>query len=134
MPKTWKPDDSKRFARDVKLGKPYYVVMKVARNIAPYEDPYLASTYVFTSRLPLTGSPCTESGYSAVDLCRLYGPVYDAPPAGIRNIAAPAPQVAGPLPKGYEAVLDEAEIRGLAKQVRDGSDPNKRRRLGGWRV
>jgi hypothetical protein len=134
MPKTWKPGDSKRFARELKLGQRYYTVAKVARNIAPYEDPYLATTHVFTGRLPLTGSPCTESGYSAVDLCRLHGPVYDAPPANIRNIADPAPQVAGPLPKGYTAVLDEAEIRGLEKQVRDGSDPKKRRRLGGWRA
>ncbi|MEH0552566.1 hypothetical protein [Streptomyces sp. B21-101] len=130
MPKTWKPGDSKRFARDVKLGQRYYTVAKVARNIAPYEDPYLASTYVFTSRLPLTGTPCTDSGYSAETLCRQFGPVYDAPPAGIRNVADAPRQVAGPLPKGYEAVLDEAEIRGLEKQVRDGSDPKKRR--WGW--
>jgi hypothetical protein len=133
MAKTWKRGDEKRFARELKLDKPYYVVMKVARNIAPYEDPYLASTYVFTSRLPLTGTPCTEGGYSAADLCRLYGPVFDSPPAGIRNVADPAPQVAGPLPKGYVGALDEAEIRDLAKRVTDGSDPQKRRRLGSGR-
>ena len=127
MSKTWKPGDSKRFARELKLGQRYYTVAKVARNIAPYEDPYLATTHVFTGRLPLTGSPCTASGYSAVDLCRLHGPVYDTPPAGIRNVAAPAPQVAGPLPKGYTAVLDEAELSGLEKQVAQSSDPKKRR-------
>lgn len=134
MAKVWKRGDEKRFARELKIGRTYYTVAKVARNIAPYEDPYLAFSYVFTGRLPFTGSPCTESGYSAVDLCRLYGPVYEEAPRGIRNVADPAPQVADPLPKGYTAVLDEAEVRGLEKQVRDSSDPKTRRRLGSWRV
>lgn len=134
MPKTWTPGEAKKFARQLQLGKPYYVVMNVARNIAPYEDPKLASTYVFTSRLPFTGTPCTDSGYSAETLCRQFGPVYDTPPRGIRNIADPAPQVAGPLPQGYENVLDEAELRGLEKQVRDGSNPRTRRPAGSWHI
>lgn len=127
MPTTWQPRDSKRFARQAKLGKTYYVVMNVSRRIAPYEDAQLYSEYVFTGRLPFTNNACTDSGYSAEDICRLYGPVYEQRPANMRNVAAPAPQVAGPLPKNYRGVLDEAEIRGLEKQVRDGSDPKKRR-------
>ncbi|MFJ9740839.1 hypothetical protein [Streptomyces sp. NPDC101166] len=127
MPKIWKPGDSKRFARQLQLGKPYYAVMKVARNIAPYEDPYLYTEVVFTRRLPITGTPCTDGDYSAETWCRLYGPVTDTRPRNVRNVADRAPQVAGPLPKGYEAVLDEAELRGLEKRVRDGSDPKKRR-------
>ncbi|MFI9244169.1 hypothetical protein ACIGXF_16625 [Streptomyces sp. NPDC053086] len=123
----WQPRDSKKFARQARLNTPYYVVMDVARRVAPYEDAQLYSEYVFTGKLPFTGSACTESGYSAEDICRLYGPVYEQKPAGLRNVAAPAPQVAGPLPKGYVGHLDEAEIRGLEKQVADMPDPKKRR-------
>ncbi|WP_329305065.1 hypothetical protein [Streptomyces anulatus] len=68
----------------------------------------------------------------ASTLCLRFGPMYDKPLAGLRNIAGPGPQVAGPLPPNYEAVVDEAELRGLEKRVRDGSDPRTRRRLGTW--
>jgi hypothetical protein len=132
--KVWEPTKAKNFARELQLNKPYYVVLKTAQNLAPYEDPELYSAYVFTKHLPFTGTPCTASGYSAVTLCQNFGPVYEQPPAGMRNVATPGPQVAGPVPEGYEAYLDEAEIRGLEKRVTDGSDPNKRRPLGSWRV
>lgn len=125
--RTWQPRDSKKFARQAQLGKSYYVVLNIARRVAPYEDAQLYSEYTFTGRLPFTGNACTSSGYSAEDICRLYGPVYEDRPAGLRNVAAPAPQVAGPLPKGYVGHLDEAEIRGLEKQVAQSSDPQKRR-------
>ena len=134
MPKTWQPHQASRFAKELKLNTPYYVVMNVSRKAAPYEDAQLYSKYVFTGRLPLTGTPCTADGYSAATLCQTFGPVYDTPPRGMRDIADRAPQVAGPVPQGYEAYLDEAEIRGLEKQVRDGSNPRKRRPLGSWRV
>lgn len=134
MPKTWQPHQAKQFARQLKLGQSYYVVMKIARNLAPYEDAQLYSEYIFTKHLPLTGSPCTAGGYSAVTLCQTYGPVYDTPPRGMRNVAGPGPQVAGPLGGNYEGVLDEDELRGLEKHVAGSSDPKKRDRLGGWRV
>ncbi|MGW3196307.1 hypothetical protein ACWDBD_17310 [Streptomyces sp. NPDC001118] len=135
MPKTWNPGDSKKFARQLTLGKSYYIVYKIAQKLAPYEDAKLYSEFVFTKTLPFTGNPCTEFGYSAATLCRLYGPVYEQPPRGVRNIADAPPQVAGPLLKGLdEAFLDEAELRGLEKQVADSSDPRTRRRLGSWRV
>lgn len=134
MPKTWSRADAKRFARQLQLGKTYWIVMNIDRRRAPYEDAQLASAYTFTGHLPFTGTPCTATGYSAETLCQNFGPVYDTPPRGIRNIADAAPQVAGPLPAGYEAILDHAELRGLDKQVRDSSDPRTRRRLGGWRV
>ncbi|MFE2045931.1 hypothetical protein ACFXAZ_34430 [Streptomyces sp. NPDC059477] len=127
---TWQPKDSKRFARQLDLNRPYYVVLDIAQNRAPYEDAQLYSTYTFTRRLPLTNTPVTSAtGIDAESLCRMHGPVYDRPPAGLRNIADRAPQVDGPLPAGYEGVLDAAEIEGLEKQVADGSDPKKRRRI-----
>lgn len=133
MPKVWKPGDAKKFARQVELGKPYYIAYSVATNLAPYEDSRLYSEIVFTKRSPITGNPMSGS-ISAAGLCQRFGPVYDQPPAGLRSVASPGPQVAGPLPAGYEGVLDEAELRGLEKQVRDGNDPRNRRRLGGWGV
>jgi hypothetical protein len=134
MAKAWQPANSQQFARQLTLGKSYYVVLNVARNLAPYEDSRLYSEITFTKRLPFTGNPCTATGYSAETLCRQFGPVYEQPPRGVRNVAGAGPQVAAALPEGYEAVLDEAEIRGLEKQVADGSNPRNRRRLGGWRV
>lgn len=126
MPKIWHPNKASQFARQVQLGRPYYVVYRIAKHMAPYEDSKLYSEYVFDRRAPLTGTPMSGS-VSAVGLCQRFGPVYEEPPVGMRNIAGPGRQVAGPVPEGYEAYLDEAEIRGLNKRVRDASDPRTRR-------
>ncbi|MPY47128.1 hypothetical protein [Streptomyces acidicola] len=134
MPKIWQPNEAKKFARQVQLGKSYYIVHTMATNLAPYEDPYLYSEVKFTRRLPLTGNIATDGGTSAIRMCQVYGPVYEERPAGLRKLAGPAPQVAGPLGADYEGVLDEPELRGLEKQAAQTSDPRKRRPLGGWRV
>jgi hypothetical protein len=127
MARTWKPGDEKKFIRELELGRPYYFVYKIAKNMAPWEDDELYSEIVFTKRIPLSSTPCTKYGTDAATVLRTHGPIYDTPPRGMRNIADPAPQVAGPLPKGYVGVLDEAELRGLEKQVADMPDPKKRR-------
>ncbi|MET9445020.1 hypothetical protein [Streptomyces sp. NPDC006610] len=128
MAKTWEP--TKKGARDLNnwlsSGKTVYTLRKIARNVAPYEDPYLYSAHTFDWRSPITGHWMTGH-LSAAGLLAQEGTVYEQPPAGVRNIADPAPQVAGPLPAGYVGHLDEAEIRGLEKRVRDSSDPKKRR-------
>jgi len=132
--KCWQPNQASKFAKQVTFGKPYYTVNNHATNLGPYEDSQTYSVHVFTERSGLTGRPMTDGGTSAIGLCQRQGPVYDAPPRGLRNIAGPAPQVAGPLPAGYEGVLDEAEIKGMEKQVRDRSNPRTRRPLGSWRI
>lgn len=130
MPKTWKPGQEKKFARELVLGRSYYTVVNIARNMAPYEDSQLYSEYVFTKRSRMFG-PCTEDGCPATTLLRQFGPIHDTPPRGMRNIADRAPQVAGPVGSNdYEAPLDEIELRGLDKRVRDGLNPRHRRRLG----
>lgn len=126
MPKTWEPRDAKRFAREVELNRPYYIVYTHALNLGPYEDAQTYSEIVFTARSPITGSALTD-GQSARGICERFGPVYDAPPRGLRNIADPAPQVAGPLPQDYSAPLDEVELRGIAKHLAGASDPRRRR-------
>lgn len=134
MSKCWQPGQAKKFAREVQMGKRYYTVNEMATNLAPWEDSQTYSVHVFTEHSFFTGQPMTAGGTAAIGLCQRQGPVYDAPPKGLRNIAGPLPQVAGPLGDNYEGVLDEAEIRSLEKQVRDGSDPRTRRRLGSWHV
>jgi hypothetical protein len=133
MPKTWSPGDAKKFARQVQLGKTYYTVNSHARNLGSYEDSHTYSEHVFDGRRPFTNTPCSGS-VDAVTLCQRFGPVYEQPPAGMRNLSGPAPQVAGPLGDNYEGVLDEAELRGLEKHAAQGSDPRKRRPLGSWRI
>ncbi|WP_405558987.1 hypothetical protein OHV08_34040 [Streptomyces canus] len=126
MPKTWKPSDAKRFCRELKLGQAYYYVNTHDTKRNPYEDSKTYSEVVFTGHLPFTNSPCTDGGYSAHTLCQNFGPMYDAPPRGLRNLDGPAPQVGAPLGNDYTGILDEAEIRGLDKRVLSGSDPHTR--------
>lgn len=127
MPKTWTPGQAKKFAKQAELGKTYYYVYNIAQNLAPYEDAQLYTEITFDYRRPLTGTPAYGS-MDAVTLCQNFGPVYEAPPRGMRNIADPSPQVGAPLGSQHSAYLDETEIRFLGKQLRDASDPRTRRR------
>ncbi len=127
MPRTWQPHQATQFARQLRLGQTYYYVNTHDTKNNPYEDQHTYSEVVFTDYLPFTKNPCTEYGASAHTLCQTFGPMYDAPPRGMRNLDGPAPQVAGPLGHGeYFGELDEVEIRGLEKHVRSGSDPHTR--------
>lgn len=119
MPKTWQPNEAKRFARQARLNTPYYIVYDVAQNAAPYEDAHLYSEIIFTRRAPLTGNPMTDGGTSAEGLCLRFGPVHEKPPAGMRNVSTPGPQVAGPVDPHMIHTLDEAEIASLEKQATD---------------
>jgi hypothetical protein len=134
VPKTWNPGDEKRFVRDIKLGQPYYIIYKIAQNLAPWEDARLYSEIRFTKRLAFTGTPCTEYGSAATHILRCFGPIHDTPPRGMRNIAEAARSVGAPLGDNYEGILDEAEIRGLEKRIAQGSDPRHRRPIGSWRL
>lgn len=131
--KVWQPGNAKKFARAAKLGTRYYTVNDHALNLGPYEDAQTYSEHVFTRHAPLTGSKMTDGGTSATRLCQLFGPVYDSPPRGLRNLDGPSPQVAGPLPAGYEGVLDEDEIRGLEKLNGRSLPPKLRRALNAHR-
>ncbi|WP_405964821.1 hypothetical protein OG713_34800 [Streptomyces sp. NBC_00723] len=126
--RTWEP--TKKGIRDLNRwlskGKTVYTVSAMATNLGRYEDSHTYSAYTFDRQSRITGEWMT--GHLSVSgLMGQYGAVYEKPPAGMRDIATPGRQVAGPLPRGYRGVLDEAELRGLEKQVRDSSDPKKRR-------
>ena len=133
MSKTWEP--TRRGIRDlnrhVRKGTVVYTVRNVAKNIAPYEDDQLYAAHEFTWRSPVTGHWMTGH-LSAEGLLLQEGKVYDAPPRGVRNLADPAPQVGAPLGSDdYRGYLDDAEIRGLEKHVKNGSDPYTRGMKGG---
>ena len=86
--KTWQPGNAKKFAKNAELGKPYYYVNTHARNLGGYEDTHTYSEIVFDYRRPFTGTPASGS-MDAVQLCQNFGPVYDSPPKGLRNLDGP---------------------------------------------
>lgn len=131
MPKSWQPHQSKQFARQLELGRPYYYLNHHDTKHNPFEDSHTYSEVVFTGHLPGTGNPCTEYGASAATLCLNHGPMYETPPRKMRNLADPAPQVAGPVPDGYRGRLDDAELLALQASVSRGSDPYTRGGRGG---
>lgn len=126
--------DAKKAARDARKGQKLYVIKAVAQNLAPYEDSHLYDEYTVTHRQAITGGWMISGSLSVEGLVLRDGPVFTDKPVGVRGVHQPGPQVAGPLPAGYEGVLDEAELRGLEKQVRDGSDPKNRRPIRSWRI
>lgn len=126
MSKVW--HDGKKFNRQLKPGHKYWVVMDVATNLAPYEDSQLASSYVFVKKHPLLNVWVTEGMTDAEGLVLKYGPVYETKPEGIRDLAGPGPQVAGPL--GYDEPfkrrLDANEIENLEMHNRANRRPARK--------
>lgn len=136
MGKQWNPGQEKKFVRELKLNKKYYTVRDQATNLAPWRDAKTYDVHVFTERSGLTAVPRTAGGTSAIQVCRS-GPVYDEPPAGIRNVADGDRQVDGPLGDRPNRRLTRAEIRELEGQVAEmNDDPDRsrhtRRGLGGF--
>lgn len=117
--RTWEP--TKKGARELNRwlskGKTVYTINTMATNLAPYEDSHTYSAHTFDRRSMITGQWMT-SHLSVEGLMGQCGTVYEEPPAGMRDIATPGRQVAGPT-DGNRRRLDEAEIRGLEKLVRD---------------
>ncbi len=92
MPKQWNPGQHRKFARDIELGKTYYTVSEQSKHAATYGSAYTYSEHVFTGHSNFTGLPMTAGGSSSRAICD-QGPVYDAPPSGVRPNAGPAPQL-----------------------------------------
>ncbi|MGW7469546.1 hypothetical protein ACWGJT_33985 [Streptomyces xantholiticus] len=120
MTKTYKRSvrDAKKAGRELKAGDRFYTIAQVATNLAPWEDDQLYSEHIVTGDHPLLGGAMV-GGQSVEGICLRSGPIYMDPPSGIRNVATPGPQVAGPLPKGKEfgRKLTEREIADLERQV-----------------
>lgn len=88
--------DAKRAAKAARKGQKLYVIKEVARNVARYEDSHLYAEYEVTHRQAITGAWMISGSLSVEGLVLRDGPVYTSPPRGVRNIATPGPQVAGP--------------------------------------
>jgi hypothetical protein len=128
MPRTWKNNrrDIADLKRRLRKGDVVYTVRTISRHVASYEDSHLYAAHEFTWSSPVTGSLMT--GHLSIEgLLAQEGEIHEQPPRGMRNIADPAPQVGAPLGRDYEAYLDDSEIRGLGKRVRDASHPSTRR-------
>lgn len=137
MPKTFEPTksglrDLTRYINKQGAGTTVYTITEQTDWGIGHERTFSGWTFTRISRL--TGLWVTDGGTSLGQLMSVYGAVHTDQPRGIRHASAPAPQVAGPLGADYEGVLDEAELRGLEKQVRDGSNPRTRRHAGAWRI
>ncbi|WP_255951570.1 hypothetical protein [Streptomyces odontomachi] len=132
MSQTWQPKDSRKFQKWVKQqtrgGRPLtvYTIEHPDRRLAPYEDARLYTSHTFDWSSPITGNPMTGH-MSAESLCAGFGPVYEEAPAGVRHMATPGPQVAGPVDSHEIHDLDEAGIRGLEKWSRDAGRDRRRR-------
>lgn len=86
----------------------------------------LYNEHCFDNRQPLTG--IWQAGHlSPEGLLSGFGKVYTAPPRGMRRLGDPSPQVRFPLGDDYRGVIDEAEIRGLRKRLRDAPHHSTRR-------
>lgn len=119
MGKRWEREQYRRFNKEVKLGKPYYVIIDlVPLGNAPCDDKRYKE-YVFTEYSRLTGTARTSTGVTATEICAKWGPVYEDKPVGMYSTDHKFPDLPGPLGADYSARLDEAEIRGLEKLVRD---------------
>jgi hypothetical protein len=135
MPKIWKNNrrDIADLKRCLRVGDVVYTVRKISGHVAPYEDSKLYAAHEFTHHSGITGNLMTGH-LSIAGLLAQENEIHEQPPRGMRNIADPARQVGAPLGNGHEAILDEAEIRGMEKLAAQTSNPRNRRRPGSWRV
>ncbi|MFJ7497850.1 hypothetical protein ACIQZB_43560 [Streptomyces sp. NPDC097727] len=111
--------DLKTLNRMLKVGDKVYAVNDIETSMSPWEDQQLYSVYTVTGRSWIDQQWIVNGSSWTVATLVHQGGVYTEPPAGMRNMAAPGPQVAGPLPAGQEfgRDLDEAELARLEGRV-----------------
>lgn len=77
--------DATKFARSVKLHKPYYVI--VTHNMPWGGTADLVHEHVFVKYFPITGDPITDGGTSAATLHLHYGgQVFTERPPGLQTL------------------------------------------------
>ncbi|MFJ5547020.1 hypothetical protein [Streptomyces sp. NPDC093225] len=118
-------------------GRTVYTVLQMATNLAPYEDDEAYTDHTCTGRHVLLGNWMFGGTVSIERLLFEYGPVHQAPPAGLRFLGAPVPQVGGPLPKGKEhgrklTAKEIAYLEALASEAdaRSGATKRSKQALG----
>jgi len=95
--RSWEP--TKRGAKDLNRwlskGKTFYTINKMATNLAPYEDSHTYTTHTVDGKSWITGE-WMVGHLSISGVLGQYGTAYEQPPAGMRDIATPGRQFAGP--------------------------------------
>ncbi|MFD7868473.1 hypothetical protein [Streptomyces sp. NPDC059783] len=118
--------DLKTLNRQLGIGDRVYGVVEIERRMSPWEDGQLYVERTVTGRCWVTQQwQVDRSTLTVADMVHSGG-VYTEPPAGLRNLAGPGPQVAGPLPAGTEfgRPLNKAEIEALEAQAAGAAKDN----------
>ncbi|MFE7268516.1 hypothetical protein ACFU9B_42205 [Streptomyces sp. NPDC057592] len=111
--------DLKALNKQLKVGDRVYAVVEIETRMSPWEDRQLYSVYQVTGRSWIDQQWTVDNSSWTVATLVHQGGVYTEPPAGMRNIAEPGRQVAGPFPAGQEfgRDLDDAELARLEGRV-----------------
>lgn len=125
--------DKKRLLKYAEPGMTFYGVQEQSasgrRAMAPQ---YMCDRWTVTHMHPILGGAMVGSS-SLEKILFEHGPLYATPITShkgkpLHPMWVPLPQVAGPLGSDTERYLDEAEIKGLEKQVRDANQEREKAR------
>ncbi|WP_457493402.1 hypothetical protein [Streptomyces sp. P5_D11] len=110
--------DLKTLRKMLRIGDTVYAAVRINTRMSPWEDPQLYVERTITGRDWITGDWEVDRILTLAGMIH-EGPVYTQPPAGMRNLATPGPQVAGPFPAGreFDRDLDENELAYLEGRV-----------------
>ncbi|MFE7427815.1 hypothetical protein [Streptomyces sp. NPDC057545] len=111
--------DLKKLVKMLREGDKLYAVQDIETSMSPWEDSQLYTEHTVT-RWSWVARDWTIDGSSWTVATLVHqGGVYTEPPAGMRAMSTPGPQVAGPLPAGQEfgRDLDHAELARLEGRV-----------------
>lgn len=111
--------DLKTLTKLLKIGDQVYSSVNIQTSMSPWEDPQLYSVYTVTGWSWIDRQWAVDHSSWTIATLVHSGGVHTKPPAGMRNIATPGPQVAGPLPAGreFDRDLNEAELAYLEGRV-----------------
>lgn len=90
--------DLKTLTKLLKIGDKVYSAVDIQTSMSPWEDPQLYSVYTVTGWSWIDRQWVVDHSSWTIAALVHSGGVHTKPPAGMRNIATPGPQVAGPLP------------------------------------
>lgn len=113
------PRDAKKLARSVRIGDKLYTINN-HRITHPGAEAQTYSEHVVCKKSGITGNLMVSDTVSVDRLVTAFGPVYDRPPRGMRNLAEQRRNVCEPIVGGSEDTryLSGSEIDGMEKDVR----------------
>ncbi|MFI6653833.1 hypothetical protein ACIBI8_40460 [Streptomyces sp. NPDC050529] len=111
--------DLKVLNRQLKIGSKVYGTVDIETRMSPWEDARLYVERTVTGRCWVSQQWQVDNSTMTVADMVHTGGAYTQPPAGLRNLDGPGPQVAGPLPAGreFDRGLNESELATLQHRV-----------------